>query len=157
MISKDMQTQYNLLKVLKPYQASLKFKLPYYSDDLVEYLDGDVMLQCYSPATSHECRLFTRTGSNILNKKLYNVSEFSKKCFNFQTTLRTSIYTSPIQDEDMALYPSLAKYGVASDHCYDCTLCKKIINDFLKDESKVYETLENIVFDLAQIHIRCKA
>jgi len=153
----DMDCQQELVKHLLPYQASLKFKLPYQSDHPVEYLDGEVMLQCFSPPNSHECRLVTLQGARIMEKRNYNVSEYSKKCFNFQTTLRTCIYNSEIEEKDISKYPSLVKYGVATDQCYDCTLCKNIFYNFLDDKTKVLETMETIVDQLAKIHIRCKA
>jgi len=156
-IKLDMIKQKDLVETLMPFQASLKFKLPYHADTKIEYLDGNIMFQCFAPPNSHECRLFTLTGQDVTKLRFYDASEFSKKCFNFQTCIRTSLYQSNVSQPNHTEHPSLIKYGVASDHCFDCTLCKKIICDFTEDSTQVLFVLEEMVKKLVDIHIRCKA
>jgi hypothetical protein len=156
-IKQDMITQRELVESLMPFQASLKFKLPYHAETKIEYLDGDIMLQCFTPPNSHECRLFTLKGQDMAKTRLYDATEFSKKCFNFQTCIRTSLYQHNIGPPNYIDHPSLMKYGVASDHCFDCTLCKEIIGHFIQDNEQVLSVLESMVKKLIEIHIRCKA
>jgi len=162
-IQVDMGTQKMLLKEMKPYQASVKFKLPY-SDNYDKhqmYLDGTLMCQPFTPRVSHECRLHTRKGSALTSTRPYHKEEFARKLFQFQSELRTSIYRheDPLPTEEE--HPNLVLNGVGTDHCFDCTAARQIIRSYLEavgdeglDELKM---LDDIVKQLISIQTACKA
>lgn len=154
----DMEYQLKIVEIIQPYQASLKFKLPY-SDDFpanFEYFDGLLVLQCFKKSISHECRLFTLQGKQCLQKKIYNKQKYNNFNYYFQTNLRTSVYSSNDQICNEIDHPFLFKYGVASDHCYDCT-CVKIIMKCFFEKEDILSLLENLVQQLATIQEYCGA
>lgn len=157
-VERDMNFQLRIIEIMRPYQASLKFKLPYSNlfPEIITYLDGDIFMQCYKPAISHECRLFTLKGISLLNKKKYHKTEFTKKNFYFQTNVRTSLYDLDDQTANPFDHPYLIQYGVASDLCYDCTCARKIMKTFTDSDDSL-GLLEDIVKKLVEIQVRCKA
>lgn len=127
----DMEVQKRILYYLKPYQASLKFKLPY-SDSFpvdITYLDGKLMHQPYSRRVSHETRLFTLKGDDLFRTRSYNRVDYAKRLYFFQTNLRTSIYNENDQLADDS-QPNLKEFGIAIDRCYDCTAAREIMRKF---------------------------
>jgi hypothetical protein len=153
----DMMMQMELLAELRPYQATLKFKMPYSDKFPLEklYLDGKLLFQPYSPKVSHECRLHTIKGGDFAAKKVYNRVEYCKKLFNFQTVLRTSLYSMGDQLPNEVDHPYLVSNGVATDHCYDCTAARRIIENMGKGDALC--VLNDIVKQLIEIQIKCKA
>jgi Poly A polymerase regulatory subunit len=153
----DMYTQKNLLQDLGAYQASLKFKMPFSENFPLHhtYLDGKLLYQPYAPKISHECRLHTEKGRNIMNTKVYNREEYARKLFYFQTTLRTSLYhqEDPLPNE--VDHPYLVSNGVATDHCFDCIAARQIIQNMNKGDT--LNVLNAIVEKLIEIQIACKA
>lgn len=157
-VMNDMLFQMKIVEIIKPYQASLKFKLPY-SDDFpadFEYLNGLLVLQCFKKSISHECRLFTLKGKQCMQKTTYNKQKYINFNYYFQTQLRTSLYFDNDQICNKIDHPFLFKYGVASDHCYDCTCVKNITQCFFETEN-VMSLLENMVKQLASIQEYCGA
>lgn len=158
-VNTDMVFQKALIETLRPYQASLKFKLPYSGEyeRYFTYLDGNLFFQSFKPPVSHECRLFTFRGDSLKNTKIYDTVEYMKKNYRFQTVQRIGLYMDDQLPNEIE-HPSLIKYGVASDHCYDCTCAKEIIKKYLNDKnSDVLALLETLVSSLSKIQIECKA
>jgi len=156
----DMEAQRSTCEALRPYQASLKFKLPY-SDSfpaLYPYLDGDLRLQPFSPRISHECRLHTLKGEELLEEKLYDHEEYARRMYRFQTVWRTSIYGDALAC-DLTHRPALASYRVGTDNCYDCTAAKLIIQRYAEMAGVLdgLSVLDDLVQKLAQVQAACKA
>lgn len=159
----DMVMQKGLLEALGPYQASLKFKLPY-SDKfprLNYYLDGKLLYQPYSPRVSHECRLHTGKGVALSSTTQYDNDDYAKKLFHFQSTLRTSLYNTDDTLPNEADHPNLVSNGVGTDHCFDCTAARYIIRKYIEarclEGTDVLKTLDDIVKQLITIQVACKA
>lgn len=151
-----MKFQEKIIEIIKPHQASLKFKLPY-SENFpvsIQYLDGDLVWQAFKKAISHECRLFTLVGKACLNKKKYNTKEYASINYYFQTHLRTSKYCSDDQVCNAIDHPNLYKYRVASDHCYDCTCARRIIGLFFETKN-VLPILDELVASLSTSQTYC--
>lgn len=128
-VESDMQLQMELTCMLKPYQASLKFKLPY-SDtypQTIHYLDGTLMLQPFTRPWSHETRLFTLKGEDILKTTQYSRNKYNSQLFTHQSMTRSSLH----QNTDLAkeTHIELLREGVAIDKCFDCTAAVKIVTE----------------------------
>jgi hypothetical protein len=153
----DMMMQRQLLMEMRPYQASLKFKMPYSDSFPLEkqYLDGKLLFQPYSPKVSHECRLHTAKGGDFTPQKVYNRDEYCKKFYHFQTVLRTSLYNidDPLPNEED--HPHLVSNGVATDHCFDCTAARQIIENMGRGDA--LSVLNRLVGQLVDIQVACKA
>lgn len=149
----DMNQQRGLLQVLRPHQASLKFKMPYSENfPLTQvYLDGKLLYQPYSPRVSHECRLIT----DCKDTRSYNREEYARKFFHFQSALRTSLYDvgDPLPNEED--HPHLVSNGVGTDLCFDCTAARQIIRRLGRGDPLV--VLNDIVKQLVEIQVACKA
>lgn len=157
-ITSDMDIQRQIVTALRPYQACLKFRLPYskaYPENSA-YLDGSIMYQPYTPRVSHECRLHTGKGQALASKTLYNRISYASALFHFQTTLRTSLYDTDDPLPNAKDHPHLVSNRVGTDHCFDCTAAKAIIKLYTGGEH-VLETLNDIVGRLEKVQHECKA
>ena len=129
-VESDMKLQMELTCMLQPYQASLKFKLPY-SDSYpqsVHYLDGTLMLQPFTRPWSHETRLFTLKGEDLFKTTQYSRSLYNSQLFTHQSTTRSSIHINTHIASDS--HTELKKEGVAIDKCFDCSAAVKIASEF---------------------------
>jgi len=160
-VQRDMEIQHALVQQLKPFQASLKFRLPYSEKfpDTQTYLDGRLLYQPFSPKVSHECRLHTWCGQLAESLIDYSCDEYARRMFHFQTVLRTSLYEQEAPLPNAADHPSLALNGVGTDHCYDCTAARKIIEAYAAKAGKMdtLKTLDDIVRELVAVQRVCKA
>ena len=153
-VAEDMALQEELVASLRPFQASLKFKLPY-SDQYpqaIPYLAGTLHYQAFSPRVSHECRLHTTTGSST-----YDRLNFCKQMYHFQSTLRTSVYEGPEALADPSRHPSLAKYGVCIDNCFDCRAALRIVAPYAAKlgHAEPADLMEKIVHELSLVEKEC--
>lgn len=128
-VESDMKLQMELTCMLQPYQASLKFKLPY-SDSYpqsIQYLDGTLMLQPFTRPWSHETRLFTLKGAELLKTTQYSRIKYNSQLFTHQSTTRSSIHrdTQPATES----HTELIREGVAIDKCFDCSAAVIIIKE----------------------------
>lgn len=55
-VQEDMDMQMKWVKIMKPYQASLKFRLPF-DEGYTNYLDSNIMFQSFNKSLSAETRL----------------------------------------------------------------------------------------------------
>jgi hypothetical protein len=154
-VNMDMDFQVTLVRELKPYQASLKFKLPYTDNFFPEvfYLAGRLHYQPFSPRISHETRLVV--GPDYDDMVAYNTSEYAKRMYHFQTVLRTSLYNThePAAGSE---HQHLTGNKVAIDHCYDCVCARKIASKFLGSSDGCLDLLEMLAAQVASVQIACK-
>jgi len=160
-VQRDMDIQKALVEQLRPFQASLKFRLPYSESfpDTQTYFDGRLLYQPFSPRVSHECRLHTYCGIAMQSLADYSCDEYARRMFHFQTVLRTSLYEQEAPLPNAADHPSLVSNGVGTDHCYDCTAARKIIDVYAAKAGKMdtLMTMEDIVRQLVAVQRACKA
>ena len=127
----DMRVQKAIARALRPYQSSLKFRLPYSDEYCVQrpYLDGKLLYQPFSPKVSHECRLHV---GHECNKRHYDRMEFNSKMFRFQTVVRTSTYDLEGELPSADRHPHLVSKRVGTDHCFDCTAARTIARHYAR-------------------------
>jgi len=85
-VSIDHEWQMNWYNTMKPEMAMFKFRLPW-KDGFTEYLDGDIYIQPYPPATSTETRLIV--GKNAGLKK-YDNRKYEEQLFYFNNHMRVN-------------------------------------------------------------------
>lgn len=150
-VFRDMSVQLELLRALRPYQASLKFKLPYSTELFhpnTQYLPGSIRYQPLSPRISHETRLVTERGSNFTTLIPYSSDEYARRMFHYQTVLRTSVYNTEDPVADAARHPFLCGNGVATDHCFDCACCRNIAQEYILKAAAATEDVKMAALDL---------
>lgn len=155
----DMMLQQGLINVMRPYQSSLKFKMPYsdsFSQDHI-FIDGNLFLQAYTPRVSHETRLVTRCGDIFM--KSYNKDEYAKRMYYFQSKMRTSLYDVGEALPNGEEHPTLLSKGVGIDYCYDCTAARRVMRCFVEARGggDYLAELENRVQQLSLVQASCKA
>jgi cap2 methyltransferase len=84
-VSIDMKYQMDWVLAIKPIASMLKFRLPYSSDKIVNYLDGDLRIQAYAPNSTTESRLVSVYPYKI---KQYNPKELEDRMFYLNKIIR---------------------------------------------------------------------
>lgn len=84
-VPEDMAFQMNWVLKINPRVSMLKFRLPYNSDNLVEYLDGEIRIQAYAPNSTTECRLVSE---RPFKTKKYNPKELENRMFYLNKIIR---------------------------------------------------------------------
>ena len=154
-VLKDMDLQLKLVDDLLPWKATLKFKLPY-SDGFSKktvYIKGSLRYQPYAPRISHETRLVV--GPDLKTTVSYDIEEYAKRMYHYQTRLRTSLYDLDDPVADPERHPHLVGNNIAVDHCYDCTLARKIAENFLGTSLGVLDLLEKLAKEVASVQLAC--
>jgi hypothetical protein len=105
-VKDDNIKQMNWYNIIKPIFTMFKFRLPYNSDELTEYLDGEIYIQPYAPATSTETRLII--GANAPLKK-YNNRIYEEQLCYFNKYERSLSY-------DNLLYVVDEKNGIKNNY-----------------------------------------
>lgn len=133
----DNQWQMGWYYIMKPELSMFKFRLPYDSDGTTEYLDGDIYLQAYAPATSTETRLIVGKDAKL---KTYDDRKFEEQLFYFNNYERILNYDNALCD----ISPR-KKYGLKNN--YDGTSEVHILEQYIayccsngsnKDPKNVY-------------------
>jgi hypothetical protein len=162
-VHRDMMKQLDITRALQPYQASLKFKLPYSTEHFnpsCEYLPGEVRYQPLSPRISHETRLVTEPGSDFKTMVPYSTDEYARRMFHYQTVLRTSIYNTDEEVADPDRHKYLVGNNMATDHCYDCVAARHIARQYLaqiKSTAPALDLLDDLARQVASTQIACKS
>jgi ubiquinone/menaquinone biosynthesis C-methylase UbiE len=104
----DHQWQMNWYNIIKPKLSMFKFRLPYNSDAKTEYLDGEIYIQAYSPATSTETRLIVKENAKM---KTYDNHIFEEQMFYFNTKERSLYYNNILYELQQSV-----KYGIRNNY-----------------------------------------
>jgi ubiquinone/menaquinone biosynthesis C-methylase UbiE len=107
-VKNDNQYQMNWYNIINPFMAMFKFRLPYNSDGITSYLNGDIYLQAYAPATSTETRLIVMANAGL---KQYDDRQFEEKLFYFNNYERVHNYNNILYD-----IPIKYKYGIKNNY-----------------------------------------
>jgi hypothetical protein len=83
-VKRDLELQKEWVTILRPKMFWLKFRCLFGVDEPMEYLDGDLYLQPFTPDSSAECRL---VGTNI-SPKIYDPIEYEEKLCYYNNHLR---------------------------------------------------------------------
>ena len=141
-IWRDMTLQQDWLNKLNFKHASLKFRLPFPEDFVIEkygeevdYLDGNIFKQPYSGHYSTECRLFVN-GDDLKMRK-WNLKNHEEKMYYHNKIIRQlATYKNVILDNDEEIYPnkifqnSTQSFMIKRD--YDSTYLAYIIVKYMK-------------------------
>ena len=118
-IIQDMNLQKQFIEILKPKEALLKFRFPYYLNKHFEYFDGHVFLPVYGPKFTTECRLLVSREGDSYSYKKWNPLDHEKKLNYFNHVTRKQYY---YHNHDNIS-------GIC--HCYDCSCEINIIKNYL--------------------------
>lgn len=151
----DMLMQMEWCKIIDPVKAHLKFRLPYPKPNMkteLNYLDGDVLVQCWAPKSSTETRLVPKDNKTM---KVWDSYDYEDKMYHHNNTIRNTYeYMNPFTNNMSPIYK---EEGLLND--YD-SLCETyiIIKYLEKFENKdkvnaadVKEMIMNITNNLNKI------
>lgn len=124
-VLQDMKNQEKWISIMKPKKSLLKFRLPY-APGKVEYLDGDIFLQCFAPQTSTETRLECSWNAP---QKEYDNQKYQDQLFYFNTVTRVSYYKHPHRN-------------LGYDHCYDCASEIHILKKYIEKNGGTLKSLK---------------
>ena len=116
----DMELQKKWVEIIKPCKSQLKFRLPYTLPNLpleIEYFDGIIYKQCYSPQTSTETRLVLT--SPTLTYKKYSCEKYQSQLFYHNIVVREkNKYVNLFMDEPELLddYDSCCEISIWKDY-----------------------------------------
>lgn len=95
-IQNEMKMQEEWVKIIRPFVALLKMRLPYPSTQDIEetdYLEGDIMLQVFSGEESTETRLIVfKDESGKYKSAKYNNGTYENLMYYYNAVTRTSIH-----------------------------------------------------------------
>lgn len=126
----NLTQQMKWCELIKPYMASLKFRLPFNCDKSIKYYDGQIRLQAWVGIDSAETRLWT----NCQNLIEYDCKEYEEKMFYFNKHLRLGDYNegqckpmdfcNDCAIEWLTWQAYAEKYGKTSEWC-----CDQVVNN----------------------------
>jgi hypothetical protein len=123
-IMKDMEDQMKWYKIIRPYQALMKMRLPYQegnSPSKMNYLFGHILKQPYAPSSSTETRLIPIPDKEIV----YDCLDYESQCFYHNTVIREKYRylnpdtndMTPIDGDELTNdYESRAEYEILSNY-----------------------------------------
>lgn len=134
LVMNDMKMQMAWAKTMKPLATYLKFRLPY-DVPTMEYFDGSIYLQPYSPLSTETRLLIT----NYDKTKIYNCKEFDEKMAYFNMILRS-------KSQNTKWNEIMKKHNIYIN--WDNTYGLYILEDYLKRKDNVEEVKQEKVMDL---------
>ncbi|CAF4400929.1 unnamed protein product, partial [Didymodactylos carnosus] len=116
-VKKDMTSQMQWIKIIKPRASLIKFRLPYTAGQL------------YFQARSTECRLLVT--QDDISKPLieYDNTDYDSAMFYFSTCTRTMYYEHDYNKGE----------HIGLDHCYDCRTELFILEQYVRKIKQVKE------------------
>lgn len=122
----DMLAQRRWHEIMTPYLTSLKFRLPWPGNGLIEegstlieYLDGDIYLPIWGPHNTTESRLVIQEGRHS-GVRMYDCLTYEEEMCYFNRVVRPSIN----------IWQRLRLDGL--DGCYDCTAEVRLLEKYSK-------------------------
>lgn len=105
-LSEDMELQMKWMKLLKPKEACLKFRLPHYYEnvstvDTFSYFQGIVYRTIFSSLKTSECRLFV---SDFESTTLWNFKRFDEQMYYYNDVTREKLVVNPITNSESPFY-----------------------------------------------------
>jgi SAM-dependent methyltransferase len=139
----DHEWQQTWYRIMNPKMAMFKFRLPW-DDEKTEYLDGDIYIQPYPPATSTETRLIVSYNCGM---KTYDNRQYEEQLFYYNNYERNMEYTNcishikPIYKEWLKNeYDYAAEVHILRE--YICMANPTCINTYL--EQKIIQMVSHI-------------
>lgn len=124
-IWKDMLTQQQWVKIIKPQWAQLKFRLPYSKrgfPDLLPYMDGVLYHGIWAPQSSTESRLVPNQN---LEEALWSIEKYENHKYYFNSHIRENcVYYNPFYSKNdyrynYPIYSSNNMYETELTNDYD--------------------------------------
>lgn len=134
LVMNDMKMQMAWAKTMKPLATYLKFRLPYDVAEM-EYFDGSIYLQPYSPLSTETRLLIT----NYDKTKIYNCKEFDEKMAYFNMVMRT-------QPQNTKWNNIMKKHKIYIN--WDNTYGLYILEDYLKKKNNIQDVKQEDVIKL---------
>ena len=139
-VNKNMREQEEYYKIIRPYRALLKMRLPYAyswtSSSSYRYLNGSIFKQAFAPQTSTETRLVP-SGDEID----YDIRKYESQMFHHNVIIREKMrYNIPVTDP---------KCGLTND--YDSAYTMFVLTKYLTvkmGSSPPAETLRQLARDM---------
>jgi len=128
-VAENMKAQMKWVKIIKPKAYMLKFRLSWVKNKL-NYLDGDVLVQCCAPTKSTETRLI---GTEWNRMKEWDCNKYQNQMMYHNMITRVKKYK---------VYENIKKQIIGMDNCWDCTAFIMIIRYYLINW-KGYEIIED--------------
>jgi len=130
----DNQLQIDWIEKMDPDASLLKFRLPYYEEEIhkrlksesktpeddryinYKYFNGDIYLPVWGGQSTTECRLHVPKERTM---KVYNTKRYQEQLFHFNTETRVQYYPHPVKSKGLC-------------HCYDCRAEVHVLSDYLQ-------------------------
>jgi hypothetical protein len=141
LVLNDMNLQMGWAKTMTPLATYLKFRLPYYQDT-VDYFDGSIYLQPYSPLSTETRLLIT----NYDKMKTYNCKENDEKMAYFNCCIRH-------QPQNTKWNNIMKKHNIYIN--WDNTYALYVLEDYLKKKNNNQPTEEEVIklfLDVVKYH-----
>lgn len=134
----DMELQRKWVMEINPSAFMLKFRLPW-DKESIEYLDGDILIQPWTPPRSTETRLVAQAPYTV---KHYDCKVYEEQMAYFSRIARIAFYD----------HPHIKKLkSLGYDHCFDCRseieTCTQYLRYLLGRDpiySELYDMLKRI-------------
>lgn len=119
-IWKDMLMQQEWVKIIKPFSANLKFRLPYgyvFTDKDVRYLSGRVLLQGFTGPTSTETRLVPDLVNGEYEEVSWDIRKYEAQMMYHNAVIREkALYYTPLTN--YKTFPDTDDITNNYDGCY---------------------------------------
>lgn len=173
-IASDMYTQSGWVEIIRPVESLLKFRLPYYVQDVdilvqrlqdnylqnlsgytdrlsVRYFHGFVYKQSYAPKRSTELRLVPIHTDNKYVYRDYNIADMQNKCNYFNNVVRDRYtYNNPATNKPGSASPNyiLDDYdGTATAYIFMLYMKKRGLEITAKSLSALISKTLNIMYN----------
>lgn len=131
-VIKDMELQQGWVSIMEPDLSVLKFRLPW-NKPTMSYLDGIVFIQQYPPRSSTESRLYILK-SQCNSRKEYDCKKYESQFAYHNRASRLQYYTWANKYNT-----SVISKVSGMDHCYDCSACLRILEEYNDAFPEVYK------------------
>ena len=139
---KDMKNQITWHSIMKPNASLFKFCLPQ-TQQTIEFLQGQLLLDLWSSKESYECRLIVEKDAKMFE---YNCRDIERALIHFHNTTRTMYY-----EHD---FDNIETEGI--DHCYDCRAEIFILQQYVirteqvNDDKQLKTTIAKLSYDISR-------
>lgn len=127
----DMRLQENWVKIMKPVQSMLKFRLPYAYPGVAptfRYLNGFVFIQPFGPQTTTETRLVPYKD---LSETDWDIKKYEEQMFHHNAYVREKVpFKNPLTNTNEPIDPN---QGLYND--YDSTSYIVILKQYLESSN----------------------
>jgi predicted RNA methylase len=155
-VLRNQQQQMEWIGIMKPEYSMFKFKMPYPAvgkNMYYEYLDGNIVKQCWAPIRSAETRLIIPKSQHV---KKWNIIDYERQCSWYNSVLRQGDFGGvKLRDVGVDSDATVGEFwnrilstsgGIVfgSDFVYELQILQRYVT-FNKNYYNRYYTLTNII------------